>query len=197
MTNIPDRPMSLPAGRPAHDGPPAPDPPASRAAARSRTRPRSSADPTESGQSPDRQDPETPLASIIHLRRSGLRLARRLGPHGPVVRDLALQDRCHVFADRPVATVRLHQDPLEQVVRQVDRPPLDPLGRAGVDRPRFPRCSPPAPRRAGRLDVRRLAQPRRLGPLRVDRRRRVRRRRPLQDPRQPWTRSASSLGHGR
>ena len=68
------------------------------------------------------------------LCRTGLgRFAGRLGAGDPVVGDLAFEDAGDVLADRPVAAVGLDEDPLEQVIGQVDRPAPDPLGGAGVD----------------------------------------------------------------
>jgi hypothetical protein len=81
------------------------------------------------------------------LCRPGLGLvADRLGAGRPIVWNLALEDAGDIFADGPVAAVGLDQDPLEQVVGQVDGPAFDAPGRSCIDGPGLPRRRPPAPR---------------------------------------------------
>lgn len=70
-----------------------------------------------------------------------------------MIGNLSVKDRYHVLRDRPVPPMGLDDDPLEQIIRDVDGPALDPLGGACVDSLCLPRRRPPAPRRAGRLDV--------------------------------------------
>ncbi len=131
----------------------------------------------DSRSSPDA--PTTPLPSPS----GGVGIAVA-GPDDAMVRDLPVEDAGDVLADRPVAAVGLDQDPLEQVVREVDRPSLDPLRRTGVGGPgRLPRRAPLAPggRDFGLGELVALGD---VLPFRVGGGAWLRRRRPLQHPRE-------------
>src|SRR5688572_18655721 len=73
-----------------------------------------------------RQDPGLPVPPNQTPHRTAAEKARFYCPSSS-----RLLDACHprpvngYLADRPVPAVRLDEDALEQVVRQVDRPPLD------------------------------------------------------------------------
>jgi hypothetical protein len=68
-----------------------------------------------------------------------------IGLGGARVGGLSVEDGGHVLGDRPVAAVGLDQDPLEEVVGQVDGPALDPPGGLGVGGTGLLRRRPPVP----------------------------------------------------
>jgi hypothetical protein len=122
--------------------------------------------------------------SLSESRRRRLWLSNRfldgLNPD-PMVRDLAVKDASNVFADRAITSVSLDQDPLEKIVRQVDRPSPNPLA------DRLLGSSPPA---LGRR--RRLAIDQAVG---LDHRGRAAKRRSLQHPGQLETGPVRSSCH--